>query len=141
MDKIFEEQIPIAQRSQLLKDNADGVEVISYMKQYSPEQILEMKERLANVSIDIADIEDSKKDIMKEFKAQLEPLNEEKSLILKGIKEKAEFVKEECYKITSQEERMTGFYNSEGILVSARPATSDELSGTIFMTLREGTNN
>lgn len=141
MDQIFAPNTPVAQRTEMLKDNADGIELMSYMKPYTQDNIQGMKEDLATVSIQINDIEEEKKEAVKAYKDLLEPKMEEKKMLLKGIKEKAVLVREECFKMTDRAERCTGFYNSEGQLVASRPATADELGGTVFMTLREGTNN
>lgn len=141
MDQIFSPKTPVAERAAMLNDNADGVEFMSYMKPYTQDDIQGMKESLATVSIEINDIEEEKKEAVKGYKDLLEPKMEDKKMLLKGIKEKAVLVREECYKMTDRAERCTGFYNSEGILVASRPATSDELGGTVFALLREGTNN
>ena len=45
------------QREQFIKDNADKVENKGYMKPYTPEELQGHKEKLANVSIEIAEIE------------------------------------------------------------------------------------
>jgi len=141
MDQIFAMNTPVEDRAEMLKDNADGVELMSYMKPYSQDEVQGMKEQLATVSIEINDIEEEKKEAVKAYKDLLEPKMEDKKMLLKGIKEKAVLVREECFRMTDRAERCTGFYNKEGQLVSSRPATSDELGGTVFMTLREGTNN
>ena len=63
-------------------------------------------------------------------------------MLLKDIKEKAVYAKEECFKFIEQEEKMVGYYNAQGDLIESRPATSDELQGTIFQIVRKtGTNN
>ena len=51
------------QREQFIKDNADGVENKGYMKAYTPEQLQGHKEKLANVSIEIAEIEAELKEV------------------------------------------------------------------------------
>lgn len=131
-----------SQRIAFLQDNCDAVEETGYMKRYTPEQIQAMKEDLAETSISINDLETEKKEIVKEFKEKTDPLREHRSTLLKGIKEKAIFTKEKCFKFVDQEAKMTGFYNSEGDLVELRPANSDELQGTIFQMQRKtGTNN
>lgn len=39
--------------------------------------------------------------------------------------------------IKDLDERMACFYNAEGVLVSSRPATKEELSPTIFKEMRK----
>lgn len=45
------------QREQFIKDNADACENKGYMKAYTPEELQGHKEKLANVSIEISEIE------------------------------------------------------------------------------------
>lgn len=130
----------IDQRKQFLKDNCDKVEQAGYMKQFSPEDVIELKERLAQVSIEINDIEEEKKSHNEVFKIKLKPIIEEKHELLTNIKHGSEFVNEICYLFIDQQEKMVGFYNSEGHLVSQRPASQSELQGTIFQISRTGTN-
>ncbi len=135
------EYADIEQRKQFLKDNCDKVEQAGYMKQFEPDQVLEMKERLAQVSIEINDIEEEKKAQNEVFKIQLKPIVEEKHELLRNIKHGAEFVNEICYLFIDQEQKTVGIYNPEGQLVSQRPATQNELQGTIFQINRTGTND
>lgn len=127
------------QRVQFLKDNCEKIDEIGYMKQFTPEEIAGMKDTLAEVSIEINDIEEEKKEVMKGFKEQLTPLTEHKATLLGHIKKKAEFVQEECFKFIDAEERMVGYYNDEGVLVEARPMRPDE--GQLTMKLMTGTHN
>lgn len=131
-----------SQRVSYFEDNCDSIEEMGYMKRYTPEQIQAMKEELAETSIKINDLEVEKKEVMKEFKERIDPLVDDRKLLLKGIKEKAEYIKETCFKFVDSNERMVGFYNSEGDLISSRPASPDELQGTIFQLNRNtGTNS
>jgi len=142
MEKTIGKEYPIEQRIQFLKDNCDKVEKKTYMRQFSREEILQKKEELSEVSISISDIEDEKKEVLKEIRERLTPLAEQKKTLLTNIKQKAEEVKDECFKFIDQEERMVGYYNSEGELIDQRPAFADELQRTIFMEARKtGTIN
>lgn len=132
----------LAQREAFLKDNCDGCEKKGYMRQYTPEELWGHKEKLANVSIEIAEIEAEKRQVDADYKGRLKPLKESRAIMVSNIKSKAEHVTEICYRITDQEERMTGYYNKEGNLIECRPATADELQTTVFQVLRKtGTEN
>jgi len=129
-------------REAFLKDNCDKVEEKGYMKPYTPEELQGHKENLANVSIEIAEVEAEKKAQDAYFKGQLKPLIEQRAQMVSNIKSKSEYVKEICYKFVDQEEKETGFYNADGDLVESRPATADELQPTIFSMVRKtGTND
>ena len=65
MDKFLGQEIKEEERWQFLMDNADAIEQIGYMHRFSPEELAQKKELLAEVSIQINDIEDEKKEAMK----------------------------------------------------------------------------
>ncbi len=132
----------LAQREAFLKDNCDACEQKGYMKPYTMQELQGHKEKLANVSIEIAEIEAEKKRIESDFKGRLKPLKESRAIMVSNIKSKAEYVNEVCYRFTDQETKETGYYNKEGILVECRPATADELQPNIFsMARKTGTND
>lgn len=132
----------LAQREAFLKDNCDACEQKGYMKPYTPEELQGHKEKLANVSIEIAEIEAEKKQVEADFKGRLKPLKESRAIMVSNIKSKAEYVNEVCYRFTDQETKETGYYNKDGILVECRPATADELQPNIFSVVRKtGTND
>ena len=135
------------QREHFIKDNADKVEEKGYMKPYTPEQLQGLKEDLANISIEITEIEQEAKEAAAHYKGKLKPLKETRARMVGNIKSKSEYVKELCYKFVDQEARETGYYNKEGDLVEIRPATAEELQPTLFVTpniynnAKDGTNN
>lgn len=125
------------QREAFLKDNCDACEQKGYMRPFTPEELQGHKEKLANVSIEITEIEAEKKQAEAAFKGRLKPLKESRAIMVSNIKSKAEYVNEVCYRFTDQETRETGYYNKEGVLVECRPATADELQVTIFQVVRK----
>lgn len=128
------------QRIAFLKNNCDKVEVKGYMKRFTSEQLAQMKDQLSDVAIKIDDIETEKKAVMDGFKEQLKPLNEERSTILSGLKNKAEHVQEMCFKFVDLQAREVGFYNEDGDLIESRPAYADELQINMFA-VKTGTND
>lgn len=133
MDKFLGQEIREEERWQFLMDNADAVENIGYMHRFSPEELSQKKELLAEVSIKINDIEDEKKEAMNEFKERLKPLNDDKAELLENIKKGSEYIEnEECVKILYHEEKMAGYYNRLGELVYSRPIMPQEMQKTIF---------
>ena len=98
-----------ARRIDFLKNNCDKIEEKGYMKRFSPQELAQMKEELSEASILINDVEEEKKETMKDFKARLEPLTDERKRLLTGLKNKAEHVTESCYKF--QVSRKTGTNN------------------------------
>lgn len=141
MDKFLCQEIPEEERWQFLQDNADSVECIGYTHRFTPEQLAQKKESLAEVSIKINDIETDKKEVMYEFKEKLKPLNEDKMGLLDNIKKGSEYIEnKECAKILYHDEKMAGFYNKQGELVYSRPIMPQEMQKTIFADIRKSAN-
>ena len=92
MDKFLGQEIPEKDRWQFLQDNADAVEKIGYTHRFTPDELAQKKESLAETSIQINDIEIEKKEAMEAFKAELKPLNERKQELLENIKKGSEYV-------------------------------------------------
>lgn len=133
MDKFLGQEIPEQERWKFLQDNADAVEKIGYTHRFTPEELAQKKETLAEVSITINDVEMEKKQAMEDFKERLKPLIEAKHELLDHIKRGSEFVEnEECVKILYHEEKMAGYYNRLGELVYSRPIMPQEMQKTIF---------
>lgn len=123
-----------------LGPNCDGREEIGYMKQFTPEEILEMKDTLSEVAIQINDLEIKRKELMDQLKEETKPLTDQKKTLLVNIKQKAEFVTENCFKFFDQDTKRVGYYNAEGMLVQERPMRADEYQLTIKMGMT-GTEN
>lgn len=143
MDRELGKDVEVGKkRVAFLMANCDTVEEKGYMKQYTPEELTRLKETLSDTSIIINDIEEEKKDVVAGFKERLDPLVKERKTIIEGLKKKAEYVTEKCYKFIDKETREVGFYNENGDLIESRPAYSDEMQGTLFQINRKtGTND
>jgi len=133
MDKFLAQEVPEDDRFNFLKDNADAIEEIGYTHRFTPDELAQKKESLAETSISINDIEIEKKDVMEGYKEQLKPLNVIKQTLLENIKKGSEYVEDqECAKILYHEEKMVGYYNKLGELVYSRPIMPQEMQKTIF---------
>lgn len=142
IQKEIGKDIAIEEREQFLRDNCDAVEEVTYSKLFSPEELAKEQDALAKVSIEIADIEEEKKEVMDGFKERLKPLQTEKQEAIQRLKSKSQIVTEECFKFFYEEDKMVGFFNKQGDLVSSRPAFPNEMQRTIFADFRKnGTNN
>ncbi len=133
----------LEERQQFLLDNCDKVvEDMEYHKSFDSEELQQKERDFAKKSIRVASLEEEISDFKDKINEELKPLKEETKELLHDIKSKGRMVKEKCYQFLDEEEKMVGFYNSEGLLISSRPATREELQKTVFAELRkEGTNN
>jgi hypothetical protein len=132
MENYLGQNLPEGKRAQFLQDNCDAVEEHGYTRRFTTDELNERKERLADTSIHLSDIETEKKEAMQEFKERIKPLEEEKTLLIKELKEKSEFVREGCYKFIDHESRTVAYYNRLGELVSSRPVMPQEMQKTMF---------
>lgn len=133
MQKVLGQDIKnLDERKQFLIDNADEVVEMDYSKAFDADELAKKKTTLAEKSIKIHDLQEEIKDFKTEKNLELKPLKEDVEELLADIKAKSRVVTEKVYKFVDEEERMACFYNAEGVLVSSRPATRDELSPTLF---------
>ena len=133
MQKVLGQDIKnLDERKQFLIDNADEVVEMDYSKAFDADELAKKKTTLAEKSIKIHDLQEEIKDFKAEKNLELKPLKEDVEELLADIKAKSRVVTEKVYKFVDEEERMACVYNAEGVLVSSRPATRDELSPTLF---------
>lgn len=139
INKVLGQEIDdLEQRKNFLCDNADEVVEMDYHKRFESEELARKKTELSETCIRINDLEEDIKDYRANINLELKPLKETRQALLADIKSKGRMVKEKCYKFIEKDEKMACFYNGEGILVSTRPATRDELKApTLFQAMRK----
>lgn len=144
LDKVLgQEYTDKEKRYNYLRDNCDCMEELDYTKELSEERRDELKETLVDKNIQLRDVRADKRaadEIYKEqdkaYKNQIKHLEEENSEIAKTLKEKAEFVRENCFKFIDAQSKSVGYYDGEGVLRYSRPMNSEERQGTIQMQIR-----
>lgn len=124
------------ERKMFLQDNCDAVEDLGYVKEIPTERLEELKEVLVENNIELRSLRDAKKEAVKEFNDQIKPLEEINAETTKQLKERSEYVNEQCYKFVDNEERTVGYYNSEGLLVFSRPIRPEEIQTTLNQAAR-----
>lgn len=126
-------------RTIFLRDNCDRVEDLGYVKSFSSEEMENLKERLVENNIQLRDVRADKKQSNKEFNEQIKQLQESNDETTKKLKERSEFVNEQCFMFIDEESGMVGYYNQEGDLVHHRPARADEFRKSVFGEARRAT--
>lgn len=139
MDKELGMEYTGIDRTNFLKDNCDAVESINYSKEFTPEKMEQVKEHLADVAVQIHDVNEDKKEAMSQYKDQLKCLGKDFDESCEQMKAKAEVVTEACFRFTEKGE--TGYYNNAGKLVYLRKATPKEMERTIQSVIRGDNNN
>ena len=75
------------------------------------------------------------------YNDQIKQLETESDKLTEKIREGADSVMEQCYKMIDREEGMVGYYDKYGILVLQRPMKREERQTTIMQFNRTGTND
>ena len=127
----------VEDRKQILKDNCDKVEEVTYSRSLTPEEMAKQREQLTNASIKLAELEEQKQDADDDFKYRMKPYKREVDAAIKTLRDKSVSVTEECYKFLDEETKMIGYYNANGDLINSRPAFLEELQKTIFADMRK----
>ena len=142
MEKELFEGYSEEERFQMLKDNADGViEDHKYMKTFSKKELQDMKNELSDNAIILLKLNNKKKDLLAELKAEAEFPTQRQAKLVEGLEMKAEVRKETVYKMIDHATGMVGFYASNCTLIDERPMDATDGQRTIMATLREGTND
>lgn len=139
MNGIGKEYTDPEQRKRYLKDNADAVVEKSYMRRFTPEELQSHKENLANIDIQINDIEQEKKAAMEVFKERLKPLQEQHAELISNIRQKATLTSGICYCFVDEEVRTTYIINEDGDCIESHPCTAEELQKSIYEPIRLAT--
>lgn len=127
---------------EVLNANCVTTEVKGYMRQFTPEEIADLKSNLAETSISLSDKMLQKKEQDNIFKEEVKPLNIRKELLLKQIKQRSEFIEEECFVMHDEINSSVEFYNPQGVCIETRPMRPDEKQTRLeFNPAKTGTHN
>lgn len=128
--ELFKNKEPLA-RLQMLRDNCAAIEKITYPHQFSEEEMEARKTSLANLDIEISELDAEKKAVQDRIKEKMKPITKHRSKLIDDIKRKYEDVTDECYKFLDRETRTAYYYNGNGDLVRERPMEAQEMQKTI----------
>ena len=136
MDQKILQSHSLKDRLETLESSADKVEMFSYTRPFTPEEIREFKDQYSTQMIELSQEEEEFKAVKEAFKAKVKPMKEISKALLTNIKLKAEFLKERCFVMIEGNE--VGYYNANGELVYQRPILPGEQK-TVFSIQRNGT--
>lgn len=136
MDQKILQNLSSSERLEVLTASADKVEMFSYTRPFSPEEIREFKDEYSTQMIELSQEEDEFDKIKEVYKAKVKPMKENSKVLLTNIKMKAEFIKDKCFAMIEGNE--VGYYNGDGVLVYQRPVLPGEQK-TVFSIQRTGT--
>lgn len=133
---------PAMLRRQLIEDNCDDVEVVTYTSDFSEEDMSEMRKELGDIDIDIYEKDEAKKAYIQQYRDELKPLKVRKKELLGDIKRGYQELTEKCFKFIDREAGVIKIYNSLGVLVKTKPIGAKEQQRTLMEELhRTGTED
>ena len=138
MKDVMLSETPIEQREQIMKDSCDQILERSYTRKFDQAEINEKRSELANVSIQMQELEQELAEHRATIKGKIKPLSERRGKILDELKSGGEWIKGDCYKFVDDEEGMVGIYSPEGYKLEERPMTQEERQCNVFRALRDG---
>lgn len=142
-NQIFGASLPTSEddRKEFLANNCNHVaKEVGYSKAFTSVEVEKKRYELEKVSIYLEDKEEEKKEFNANWKDEVKPYTEEKKLLISELKNKATYVKEDCFAFISDDGMDMLFFNKEGTLVFKRPAYENEKSKSIFSISQTGTD-
>lgn len=139
MKDIMLADTPVEQREEILRNSCDQILERSYTRKFDQEEINERRSELANVIIQIADLEQELAEVRADYKGKIKPLQERVSKLRDELKVGGDWIKGDCFKFVDEDEGKVGIYSPEGYLLEQRPMTQDERQRNVFSALRTGT--
>jgi hypothetical protein len=139
MKDIMLADTPVEQREEILRNSCDQILERSYTRKFDQDEINERRSELANVIIQIADLEQELAEVRADYKGKIKPLQERVSKLRDELKVGGDWIKGDCFKFVDEDEGKVGIYSPEGYLLEQRPMTQDERQRNVFRALRTGT--
>lgn len=119
MKQLFEDEAP-EKRAELLAANAVNTEPGLVKRIYTAEQIKQMKDSLAEVSVYQAQKIAEFNEFKKKWQVDLNGIEVQRKEVLIGLRDKFYEKEELLYLLENQEDGVMEYYDAEGILVHSR---------------------
>lgn len=139
MKDIMLADTPVEQREEILRNSCYQILERSYTRKFDQDEINERRTELANVIIQIADLEQELAEVRADYKGKIKPLQERVSKLRDELKVGGDWIKGDCFKFVDEDEGKVGIYSPEGYLLEQRPMTQDERQRNVFRAIRTGT--
>ena len=108
-------------------------------RQFTPEELVELKKELSSNTVAIDDQEEMKAALVKPINEEIKNLKGVKKELIKKVKNGYDKSEEDTFMFDDQENKVMYIYDADGILLSQRPLTKNERQ-TNIRTLNTGTN-
>lgn len=134
--------VPLEERESVIASMAYNVmedETIS--RPLTEEELQAHKQALFEVDVEIEDREQEFKAVKDEFKNGIKAIKAVRSTHMKALRFKSSYEKGTIYLIDDQSAGMMGYYDGNGVLLSARPLKPEERQLSIMSEIaKNGTN-
>jgi hypothetical protein len=114
-----------------IKEIAVGVDERIIRKQLSDDELTEIKDEIASLSVKIQKLEEDKKALLEEYSGSIKPLRLELAQLVK--KARSGYVESiyTCYLVPNHIDGIMSYYSEEGEVLEERPLTREERQLTI----------
>jgi hypothetical protein len=137
MEQRILQSVPADERLEQLKHVAEKTEPFSYIRELSQGELDELKNELSQICIKIDAADQKKKQMMEDYKAEVNPMKERLKQALFMVRTGGEDVTKPVFLLKDLEEEKMGYYTEEGILVFERRLRPDEMQYSIQEHLRK----
>lgn len=120
------------ERLMILQENAQKIEVTTYQKNLTDDELSARREDLAENHIKLDQFEDEALEFKAQHKKKVEPLKGANRIILQEIKTKQTSVDGTLFHMANHEDGMMETYDQDGIMISSRRLRPEERQGAIF---------
>lgn len=134
-NQIFQEVIP-EEREASIRAIADQVVNETFSREYTPDEILILKDDFANLNIRLNELEEKFKEVKADWADQIKGVKKDCQKMLKAIHEGYEMVTEDLYKMIDHENGNVAFYDKTGKLIRSRRIKPEERQRDIFQVNR-----
>lgn len=132
--------LPKESRIDNLESISYSVKEIGYTKNLTDDELAEKKTSLAEVSIELNELEEEKKRLTEEIKLQMKLPKQEKMILLQTIKHKTEYRNGTIFSMDDQEAGVMYLFDSDAVCVEVRPLHKEEKQMVLKMTKKTGTD-
>lgn len=141
-DQLFSSKIEPAERVRFLEDNCDRVlKNYPYIRRLSEDELQNLAVEMGENAVQIEVIEDRKREVMAEFKAEMDPFKDRNKVILKSLRSRVEEERGTVYEFRDFDDGKVYVFNNRGEKIESRRLRPDERQGSIMRQIREGTND
>lgn len=134
--RLFEGYSP-KERQEMLHANASAIEKKTYSRPLDQAEIAKLQTKFAQKAIDLDIAETALKAERENFKLIAKPIKQEMSTLMQGIRSGSEEITEDVYLVADMSDKMMGYYNKDGVLISSRPLMQNEYQYSISEELKK----